>query len=167
MLGGCLKRFCRFVKQILLKIVKARSSFCFRLLKLISNNHFYITNFTNTLCSVNVSVSVSSNINGLPINFFDKNFNFNFCNSRRLPYEVKKYQKSNLLGRKRSNNSGNMNIVLILFIFLISFHFLRKEKNSSRLKVILTSIAFLVCILCRSSNPQNRLTFFFMSIFYP
>ena len=52
---------------------------------------------TNNLCSVDVSVSVNSNINDSSINIFHKNFDFSFYNSTRLPYEVRKYQKFNLL----------------------------------------------------------------------
>ena len=42
------------------------------------------------------------------------------------------------------------------FIFLLSFNFLRKRKNDSPLKIILTSVTFLTCILYRFSNPHNR-----------
>ena len=58
----------------------------------ILHNQFYITNFTNNLCSVDVSISAKSNINGPSINIFDKNFNFSFYNSNRLPFEVNKSQ---------------------------------------------------------------------------
>ena len=109
---------------------------------LISYNHFYITNCNNTLCSIDVSVSVNSNINGPSTNIFDKNFNFSFCDSSRLSYEVRKYQKVNLLASKVSRNSDNMNILSFFFIFLLSFNLLRKRKNDARLKIILTSIAF-------------------------
>ena len=74
-------------------------------LMLISYNHFHVTNCTNTLCSVDVSVYVNSNINGLSINIFDKNFHFSFYNISRLSYEVRKYQKNNLLAHKGSRNS--------------------------------------------------------------
>ena len=83
----------RFVKQNLLKIVIAWSPGYFIVLILISYNHFYVTNCTNTLCSVDVSVSFNSNINGPSINIFDKNFNFSFYNSSRLSYDIRKYQK--------------------------------------------------------------------------
>ena len=117
---------------------------------LILYNHWYVTNCTNNLCSVDVSVSVNSNINGPSINIFNKNFDFRLYNSSRLPYEVSKYQKSNLLAQKGSSNSGNMNILSFFFILLFFFiSFLRKRKNDPRLKIILTSIAFLVCILYR------------------
>ena len=124
---------------------------------LISYNHYYVNNCTNTLCSVDVSVSFNSNINGPSINIFDKNFNFSFYNSSRLCYDVRKYQKINLLAPKGSRNSDNMNILSFFFIFLLSFNLLRKRKNDPRLKIILTSIAFLVCILYRFSKPHNKL----------
>ena len=89
--------------------------------------------------------------------FFDKNFNFSFYNSSRLSYDVRKYQKINLLAPKGSRNSDNMNILSFFFIFLLSFNLLRKRKNDPRLKIILTSIAFLVCILYRFSKPHNKL----------
>ena len=157
MLIDSLKTFWRFVKGNLLKIVIARSPGYFIVLMLISYNHFYVTNCTNTLCSVDVSVSVNSNINGPSINIFDKNFNFSFYNSSRLCYDVRKYQKINLLAPKGSRNSDNMNILSFFFIFLLSFNLLRKRKNDPRLKIILTSIAFLVCILYRFSKPHNKL----------
>ena len=80
MLLGSLKRFWRFVKQNLLKIVIVQSPLYFIELMLILYNHFYVTNCTNVLRSVDVSVSVNSNINGPSINIFDKNFNFSFYN---------------------------------------------------------------------------------------
>ena len=132
---------------------------------LTSYNHFYVNNCTNNLCSVDVSVSVSSNINGSSINIFDKNFNFSFYNSRKLSYDVRQYQKINLLApTKSSTNSDNMNILSFFFIFL--FHILRKWKNDFRLKIILSSIAFLLCILYRSSNPQNKLKLCFTCQFF-
>ena len=121
LLIGFLRIFWRFVKQNLLKIVVARSSVYFILLKQISYNHFYITNFNNNLCSVNVSVSLNSNVNSTSINIFDKNFNFSFYSSNRLPYEVKKYQKINLLAPKGNSNSGNMNMLPFLYISLLFF----------------------------------------------
>ena len=124
---------------------------------LISYNRYYVNNCTNTLCSVDVSVSFNSNINGPSINIFDKNFNFSFYNSSRLCYDVRKYQKINLLAPKGGRNSDNMNILSFFFIFLLSFNLLRKRKNDPRLKIILTSIAFLVCILYRFSKPHNKL----------
>ena len=127
------KKFWRFVKRNLLKIVIARSPGYFIVLMLISYNHFYVTNCTNTLCSVDVSVSVNSNINGPSINIFDKNFNFSFYNSSRLSYEVREYQKIHLLAPKSSRNSDNMSILSFFFIFLLSFNFFEKtEKWSSR-----------------------------------
>ena len=159
MLIDFLKKFWRFLKQNLLKIVIARSPVCFIVLMPILYYHFYVTSCTNNLCSVDISVSVNSNINGPSINIFDKNFNFSFYNSSRLSYEVRKYQKINLLAPKGSSNSDNMNILSFFFIFLLPFNFLRKRKNDPHLKIILTSIAFLVCILYRFSKPQNRLKF--------
>ena len=160
------KKFWKFLKRNLLKIIIARLPGYFIVLILISYNHFYVTNCTNTLCSVDVSVSVNSNINGPSINIFDKNFNFSFCNSSRLSYEVRKYQKINLLAPKAGRKSGNMNIFSFLFIFLFSFNFLRKRKNDPPLKIILTSIVFLMCILYRFSNPHNRLTSCFTCQFF-
>ena len=160
------KKFWRFVKRNLLKIVIARSPGYFIVLMLISYNHFYVTNCTNTLCSVDVSVSVNSNINGPSINIFDKNFNFSFYNSSRLCYDVRKYQKINLLAPKGSRNSDNMNILSFFFIFLLSFNLLRKRKNDPCLKIILTSIAFLVCILHRFSKSHNRLKSCFTCQFF-
>ena len=136
------KKFWRYVKRNLLKIVIALSPGYFIVLMLISNNPFYVTICTNTLCSADVSVSVNSNINGPSINIFDKNFNFSFYNSSRLSYDVRKYQKINLLAPKGSRNSDNMNILSFFFIFLLSFNLLRKRKNDPCLKIILTSIAF-------------------------
>ena len=166
MLIDFFKKFWRFVKRNLLKIVIARSPGYFIVLMLISYNHFYVTNCTNTLCSVDVSVSVNSNINGPSINIFDKNFNFSFYNSSRLCYDVRKYQKINLLAPKGSRNSDNMNILSFFFIFLLSFNLLRKRKNDPCLKIILTSIAFLVCILHRFSKPHNRLKSCFTCQFF-
>ena len=68
-----------------------------------------------------------------------------------------KHKKSNLLAPKGSSNSDNINVLSFFFIFLLSFNFLRKRKKDSCLKIILTSIAFLVCILYIFSKPQNRL----------
>ena len=78
MLIDSLKKFWRFVKQNLFTIVIARSLVYFIVLMLISYNHFYVTNCTKNLCSVDLSVSVNSNINGLSIGIFDNNFNFSF-----------------------------------------------------------------------------------------
>ena len=128
--------------------------------------NFYVTNCTNNLCSVDVSVSVNSNINGPSINIFDKNFNFSFYNSSRLSYEIKKYQNINLLAPKSSSNSDNMNVLPFFFIFLLSFNFMRKQKNDPPLKIILTSIDFLVCILYQFSKPQNRLKSCFTCHFF-
>ena len=91
MLTDFLKRFWRFVKQSLLKIVITRSPVYVIVLMLILYYHFYVTNYTNNLCSVDVSVSVNSNISGPSINIFDKNFNFSFYNNNRLSYKVRKY----------------------------------------------------------------------------
>ena len=99
MLIDSFKKFWRFVKRNLLKIVIAPSPRYFIVLMLISYNHFYVTNCTNTLCCVDV----------------------------------------------------------LVFIFLLSFNLLRKRKNDPCLKIILTSIAFLVCILYRFSKPHNKL----------
>ena len=122
------------------RLVIAQSPGCSIVLMLISYIHFYVTNCTNTLCSVDVSVSVNSNINGHSINVFDKNFNFSFYNSSRLSY-VRKYQKINLLAPKGSRNSDNMNILSFFFIFLLSFNLLRKRK------MILASKLFLLVSL--------------------
>ena len=121
-------KFWRFVKRNLLKILIARSPGYFIILMLISYNHFYVTNYTNTSCFVDVSVSVNSSISGPLINIFDKNINFSFYNSSRWSYVVRKYQKNNLLGSKGSRDSDNMNILSFFFIFLLSFNFLRKQK---------------------------------------
>ena len=142
MLMDSFKKFCRFVKRNLPEIVIARSPRYFIVLMLISYNHFYITKCTSTLCYVDVSVSVNSNINGPSINIFDKNFKFSFCNSSRLSYDVEKYQKINLLAPKGSSNSDKMNILSFFLIFLLSFNLLRKRKYDPLLKIILTSIAF-------------------------
>ena len=147
------KKFWRFVKRNLLKLVIAWSLGYFIVLMLIPYNHFYVTNRANVLYSVDVSVSVDSNINGPSINIFDRNFYFSFYNSSRLSYDVRNYQKINLLAPRGSRNSDNMNIVSFFFIFLLSFNLLRKRKNDPCLKVIPTSIAFLVCILYRFSKP--------------
>ena len=122
------------------RLVIARSRGCSIVLTLISYNHFYVTNCSNALCSVDVSVSANSNINGHSINVFDKNFNFSFYNSSRLSY-VRKYQKINLLAPKGSRNSDNMNILSFFFIFLLSFNLLRKRK------MILASKLFLLVSL--------------------
>ena len=93
MLIDFLKKFWRFVKQNLLKIVIARSPVYFIVLMPILYYHFHVTNCTNNLCSVDVSDSVNSNINGPSINIFDRNFNFSFYSSSRLCHGVRKYQK--------------------------------------------------------------------------
>ena len=121
------------------------------------NYYYYVNNCTNTLCSADVSVSFNSNIKGPSTNIFDKNFNFSFYNSSRLCYNVRKYQKINLYAPKGSKNSDNVNILSFIFTFLLSFNLLRKRKNDPRLKIFLTSIAFLVCILYRFSKPHNKL----------
>ena len=126
MLIDFFKKFWRFVKRNLLKIVIARSPGYFIVLMLISYNHFYVTNCTNTLCSVDVSVSVNSNINGPSINIFDKNFNFSFYNSSRLCYDVRKYQKINLLAPKGSRNSEYL--VLLFHISAFFQSFVKTEK---------------------------------------
>ena len=136
--------FWRFVKQNLLKIVIARSPVYFIVLMLISYEHFYITNCTNTLCSVHVPVSVVQAI------FLIKTSILVFAIVSRLPYEVRKYQNINLLAPKGSSNSDDLNILSFYLIFLLSFNFLRKQ-------ITLTCIAFLGCILYRFSKPQNRL----------
>ena len=128
MLIDSFRKFWRFVKRNLLKILIARSPGYFIILMLISYNHFYVTNYTNTSCFVDVSVSVNSSISGPLINIFDKNINFSFYNSSRLSYVVRKYQQNNLLGPKGSRDSDNMNILSFFFIFLLSFNFLRKQK---------------------------------------
>ena len=115
------KKFWRFVKRNLLKIVIAPPPGYFIVLMQISYNNDYVSNCTNTLCSVDVPVSFNSNINGPSINIFDKNFNFIFYNSSRLCYDVRKYQKINLLAPKGNKNSGNMNILPFFFIFLLIF----------------------------------------------
>ena len=79
---------------------------------------------------LNVSVFVSNNVNDPPINIFDKNFNFSLGNSSRLPYEVKKYQKSNLLVPKSGSNSGNVNISSFLLIDPLSLNFFIKKKKN-------------------------------------
>ena len=122
------------------RLVIARSRGCSIVLTLISDNHFYVTNCSNALCSVDVSVSANSNINGHSINVFDKNFNFSFYNSSRLSY-VRKYQKINLLAPKGSRNSDNMNILPFFFIILLSFKLSRKRK------IILASKLFLLVSL--------------------
>ena len=71
-----------------------------------------------------------------------------------------------MLAPKGSRNSDNMNILSFFFIFLLSFNLLRKRKNDPRLKIILTSIAFLVCILYRFSKLYNRLKSCFTCQFF-
>ena len=109
---GSLKKFCRFVKQTLLKIIIARSPVYFIVLMLISYNHIYVTYCAKNLRSVDVSVSVNSIFNGPSINIFDKSFNFSFYSSSRLPYDVRKYQRINLLVTK-----GNMSPLSFFSIF--------------------------------------------------
>ena len=133
MLTGSLKKFWRFKKQNLLKIIRAWSPVYFIVLILISYNR-YVTNCTNILCSADVSISVNININGPSINIFYKKFNFSFYNSSRLPYEVRKYQKINLLASKGRSYSDNMYILPLLFLFLLFKIFLRKRKSDPRLK---------------------------------
>ena len=166
MLIDSLKKFWRFVKENLLKIVIAWSPVYFIVLRLISYNHFYVISCTNTLCSADIAVSFNNNISGPSINIFDKNFNFSFYNSSRLPYEFRKYQKINLLAPKGSSNSDNMNILSVFVIFLLSFNFLRKRKHDQCFKIILTSITFLVCILHGFSKRQNRLKYCFTCQFF-
>ena len=74
-----------------------------------------------------------------------------------MSYDARKYQKLNLLAPKGSKNFNNMNNLFFFFIFLLSFNLLRKWKNDPRLKIILTSITFLVCIIYRFSKPHNKL----------
>ena len=95
---------------------------------------------------------------------------FNLYFSEKLQFsflqKIKKGQEINLLAPKGSRNSENMNILSFFFIFLLSFNFLRKLKNDSRLEVILTSIAYLVCILYRFSKSHNRLKSCFTCRFF-
>ena len=79
---------------------------------LISYNHFYVTYCAKNLRSVDVSISVNSIFNGPSINIFDKSFNFSFYSSSRLPYDVRKYQRINLLVTK-----GNMSPLSFFSIF--------------------------------------------------
>ena len=120
-------------------------------------------NCTNNLCSVDVSVSVNSNMNGPSNNIFNKNFNFSFCNSGRLPYKFSKHEIINLLAPKVSGNYGNMNI---FFTFLLPFNFLRNQKNDLRLRIILVSFDFFVWIFYRFSKLENRLKFCFNCQFF-
>ena len=83
-----------------------------------------------------------------------------------MSFDVRKYQKITLLAPNGSRNSDNMNILSCLFVFQLSFNLLRKWKNDPRLKIILTSIAFLVCILYRFSKPHNRLKSCFTCKFF-
>ena len=80
---------------------------------LISYKHFYVTNCT--LCSVDVSGFFNSNINGPSLNIFDKNFIVSFCKSSRLCYDVRKYQKINLLAPKGSRNSSKLFLLVLYF----------------------------------------------------
>ena len=66
-------------------------------------------------------------------------------------------KKNNLLTPRGSRNSDNMNILSFVFIFLLFFNLLGKRKNDPHLKIIFTSIAFLLCILYRFSKPHNKL----------
>ena len=126
MLIDFLKKFWRFVKQNQLKIIIARSPVCFVVLMLILYYHFKVTNCTNNLCSVDVSVSVNSNINGPSINILDKNFNFSFYKSSRLSYEVRKYKKINFCS---SSNSDNMNILYFFSYFCFLLFFFEKTEK--------------------------------------
>ena len=63
----------------------------------------------------------------------------------------------NLLALKGSSYSDNMHILSSFFIFLLSCNFLRKQKNDPRLKIILISTSFLVCIFHKFSKPQSKL----------
>ena len=78
-----------------------------------------------------------------------------------MPFEVKKYEKIKLLTSKGSNNSGNMKILPILFISLLSFF--RKRKNDLRLKIACTSVAFFVTFLL---DLQNVRISYYLSIFW-
>ena len=126
-------------KTISTQVIIAQSRVYFIVLLLISCSYTYVTNCTNNLYSGDVSVSVNSNINGLSINSFDRNFNSSLYNSSRLSYEVRKYQKMNLLSHRRSINLENRNILPFFFMFLLSLIFFRKQKNDPELKIILVS----------------------------
>ena len=102
-------------------------------------------------------------INGPSINIFYKNFNFSFYNSSRLPYEVRKYQKINLLASKGRSYSDNMYILPLLFLFLLFKIFLRKRKSDPRLKNYSYQYRFLVYIL---KQPRNRLKSCFTCQFF-
>ena len=67
---------------------------------------------------------------------------------------------------KGSRNFDNMNIFSFFSYFCFLLIFLRKWKNDPRLKIILTSIHFLVCILYRFSKPHNRLKSCFTCQFF-
>ena len=68
MLTGFLKRFWRFIQKTLFMKIITWSLVYFVVLMLISYNHFYYTDYTINLCSVDVSISFNSTINGLSIN---------------------------------------------------------------------------------------------------
>ena len=87
----------------------------------------------------------------------------NFYNSSRLPCEVSKYQKISLLTPKGSSNFGTINFLSFFFIYLLS---LGKQKNDPHLKIILTIIAFLVCILVDLQNLRKRLKSCFACQFF-
>ena len=85
---------------------------------LISFNHYYVNNCTNTLCSVDVSVSFNSNINGPSINIFDKTSILVFTiavDCVMMSGNIKK-----ITSWQGSRNSDNMNILSFFFIFLLS-----------------------------------------------
>ena len=113
---------------------------CFIVLTLILYSHFYVTNFTNNLYSVDISDSVNTNLNGPSINIFDKGFSFTFYNSIRLLHEAKEYQKNNLFSPKGSNSCGNMNILSFLILasklFLLVLLFLVSLIQKFTLKII-------------------------------
>ena len=144
MLISFLRRSWRSAKQILPKIAIAWSE-----VLMLSYNS------TSNLCSFDVSASVNNNINDPSINILDKNFNFNFYNNNRLPYEGRKYQAINFLTPKGSSNSGDMNIFSFLLIRLLSFNFLRKQKINPCVTIFLNIITFQCAFFLDSQNHRT------------
>ena len=62
-------------------------------------------------------------------------------------------------------------LVIKIYLFLpfhkfVFFYFLRKWKNEPHLKIVVASVAFLVCVLYRSLKLQHRLKFCFTCQFF-
>ena len=126
-----LKKFSRFVKRNLLKIVIAWSPGYFIVLMLISYNHYYVNNCINIYVLLFFQFLLIAISMVLQSTFLVKTSILVFTiavDCVMMPGNIKKI---NLLAPEGSRNSDNMNILSFFFIFVLSFNLLRKRKKGS------------------------------------